>query len=67
MTGSPDRRRARRRWYWLLLIPVAALLVPQIYSSGGPPLFGMPFFYWYLIAGSLFTGVITGIVYLASR
>lgn len=67
MNGSPDRGRARKRWYWLLLVPYLALLVPQVYASGGPPLFGMPFFYWYLIAGSLLTGAITGIVYFASR
>ena len=67
MTGPTDRGRARRRWYWLLVIPYLALLVPQLYASGGPPLFGMPFFYWYLIAGSVFTGIVTGTVYLASR
>lgn len=67
MNSSPETRRARRRWYWLLVVPYLALLVPQLYASGGPTLFGMPFFYWYLIAGSIFTGIITGIVYLAAR
>jgi len=67
MKGSPETRRARRRWYWLLLVPYLALLIPQIYTSGGPPLFGIPFFYWYQMSGSVMAAVMTGIVYFATR
>jgi hypothetical protein len=67
MKSSPETRRARRRWYWLLFVPYVALLVPQIYASGGPPLFGIPFFYWYQMSGSITAAVVTGIVYFATR
>jgi len=67
MHSSPDERRARRRWYWLLVIPYLALLVPQLYASGGPALFGIPFFYWYQIGGSVLSAFVIGIVYFATR
>ncbi|MFI5388390.1 MAG: DUF3311 domain-containing protein [Candidatus Eremiobacterales bacterium] len=42
-------------------------MFPQLYAAGGPDLFGMPVFYWYQLAWSVLAGVVTGIVYFATR
>ncbi|HET9343087.1 MAG TPA: DUF3311 domain-containing protein [Candidatus Eremiobacteraceae bacterium] len=67
MKGSPASGRSKRAWYLLLALPLLASMFPQLYAVGGPPLFGMPFFYWYQLAMSVIAGIITGIVYYATR
>ena len=67
MPDTSRSKSARRRWYWLLALPFVATLFPQVYASGGPDLFGMPFFYWYQFAVIVFCGLITGGVYYATR
>ena len=47
----------------LLLIPFVALLIPQLYASRQPELFGFPFFIWYQFLWVIIGSVITGIVY----
>jgi Protein of unknown function (DUF3311) len=65
----PSPRTARPRWNgWnlLLLVPLLFLLTP-IFNHLEPHLFGLPFFYWFQLAG-VFVGVIaTAIVYLMTK
>lgn len=53
--------------YLLLIIPFVATLLPFLYNRAQPPLFGMPFFYWYQLLWVLITAAILGIVVAASR
>ncbi len=51
----------------LLLAPFAGTLLPFIYNRATPPLFGMPFFYWYQLAWIVLTAAFLGAVALLSR
>ena len=53
-------------WNLLLLIPFVATLFPQLYNKLDPPLFGMPFFYWYQLFFVIVGAVLTAIVYFAT-
>ncbi|MFI6597559.1 DUF3311 domain-containing protein [Nonomuraea sp. NPDC050536] len=46
----PDDKRDRSPWYWLLLVPIVIPLLPFLYNSDAPRLFGFPLFYWLQIA-----------------
>jgi hypothetical protein len=48
----------------LLAIPMIALALVPTYSYETPRLWGMPFFYWYLLLWVLITPVFTGAAYL---
>jgi uncharacterized protein DUF3311 len=67
MKGPPVERRSKRLWYLLLGLPLLAILFPQLYASGGPELLGIPFFYWYQLAVVVLSGIVTGVVYYATR
>jgi len=67
MAGTSSPKSARRGWYWLLALPFVATLFPEVYASGGPALFGIPFFYWYQLVWIALSGVCVGIVYFATR
>jgi hypothetical protein len=67
MSGSPRSKNSRRLWYLLLIVPFVATVFPQFYASDGPSILGIPFFYWYQIAWTALSGVVTGIVYFATR
>lgn len=56
-----------RAWHVLLVLPFAGTLLPWIYNRAQPPLFGMPFFYWYQLAWVLVTAALLGIVVYATR
>jgi Protein of unknown function (DUF3311) len=60
-------RRSHRAWYWLLLIPLVGLLIPPIYNSEDPELFGLPFFYWYQLAWVPLSVAVTAVVYVKTR
>jgi hypothetical protein len=60
------QKSRRAHWYWLLLLPACGLLFPGVYARTAPVLLGFPFFYWYQFVWIVLTGVITGIVYLAT-
>jgi hypothetical protein len=73
---APDRATARRGvpthdrnhgWYWLFLIPAVFTLLPWIYNTASPELFGVPFFYWYQMAWVPITVVITIVVYVKTK
>jgi hypothetical protein len=57
----------RRAAYVLLVLPFVGTLVPSIYNRAGPPLFGMPFFYWYQLAWVLVTAVLLGLFLALTR
>ena len=52
---------------WLLLIPFAATLIVPLYNRGEPALWGVPFFYWYLLAWIPLSSVLTLFVYRGMR
>jgi hypothetical protein len=63
----PRIRRRLSAWNWLLVLPVLGLIFPALYARATPTLFGFPFFYWYQFAWIIVTGLITAIVYFATR
>lgn len=66
-TAAGGARRAGQRRPWALIlfvVPVAAVVVPAVYSRIHPELGGVPFFVWYQFAAVVLGGVVTGIVYV---
>jgi hypothetical protein len=53
--------------YWLFVIPLVATLVPQLYNKISPELFGIPFFYWYLLLWVPLTVALTVFVYRRTK
>ncbi|MBV9672941.1 MAG: DUF3311 domain-containing protein [Verrucomicrobia bacterium] len=51
----------------LLLVPFAALLLPPLYNSVEPDIFGFPFFYWYQLLWVPITSLLIYIVYRRTR
>jgi hypothetical protein len=69
-TTSSSGSRSNLRWNaWnlLLLIPLLWLITPIYNVKNGPTLIGMPFFYWFLLAGIPVAAICTSIVYLKTR
>jgi len=64
-SGPPGPREAR--WTWLLLIPLVGTLIPPIYNTRDPELFGVPFFYWYQMVWIPVSVLVTVIVYQATK
>jgi hypothetical protein len=64
-SGPPGPREAR--WTWLLLIPLIGTLIPPIYNTRDPELFGVPFFYWYQRVWIPVSVLVTVIVYQATK
>ncbi|EPZ44180.1 DUF3311 domain-containing protein [Alicyclobacillus acidoterrestris] len=66
MNQVGEKRRSRW-WYLLLLLPLVGTLIPPIYSSETPELWGIPFFYWYQMLWVIISSVITLIVYAITK
>jgi Protein of unknown function (DUF3311) len=72
-TGPATSRRGvatRHRnhgWYWLFVLPFVFTLLPWIYNTDSPELFGMPFFYWYQMAWVPITVILTIVVYIKTK
>ena len=64
-SGPPGPREAR--WTWLLVIPLIGTLIPPIYNTRDPELFGVPFFYWYQMLWIPLSVLCTLAVYRATR
>ncbi len=62
-----DRGASGRGWRLLLLVPVVATLWVPWFSRLHPMLFGIPFFYWYLMAWVPAAAACTAIVYFKTR
>lgn len=67
--SQPDgrRRAARRVGYACLALPFVAMLWVHAYARSEPPLFGLPFFYWYQFVWVLLTPVLMAVAYLLLR
>jgi hypothetical protein len=63
--GPPGPRETR--WTWLLLVPLVGTLIPPIYNTHDPELFGVPFFYWYQMVWIPVSVLVTVIVYQATK
>jgi hypothetical protein len=63
--GPPGPREMR--WTWLLLVPLVGTLIPPIYNTRDPELFGVPFFYWYQMVWIPVSVLVTVIVYQATK
>jgi hypothetical protein len=57
--SGPDRRG----WRWLLAVPVVAPLLTPVYNRVQPEAFGVPFFYWYLLACVGLAVLVISVVY----
>jgi hypothetical protein len=57
----------KRAWYALLVLPFIGTLFPQFYNHADPPLFGLPFFYWYQLMWVIITSLLLGIVVYMTR
>ncbi len=64
-SGPPGPRETR--WTWLLLVPLVGTLIPPIYNTQDPELFGVPFFYWYQMVWIPVSVLVTVTVYRATR
>ncbi len=67
MLGLRPAKRPSRAWYLLLLIPFIAVLWVPFYASTSPEVAGIPVFYWYQFLWVIISGIITAIVYFATR
>lgn len=61
--GNPDWSP----WVLLLIIPLVVPLIPAVYNTVEPTLFGIPGFYWIQLAYVPMSALFTGIVYLKTR
>lgn len=61
------RMKASRAWYLLLLLPFTGTLLPFLYNRASPPLFGLPFFYWYQLAWVVVTSLLLGVIAFVFR
>ena len=51
----------------LLLVPLIGVLIPPIFNTRDPELFGFPFFYWYQLLWVPISVLCTLIVYRATK
>ena len=61
------RDGTRRAWRLLLIVPVVATLWVPWFSHGHPALFGLPFFYGYLMAWVPLGAACSATVYVKTR
>jgi Protein of unknown function (DUF3311) len=53
--------------YALLLGECLVILIPSVYASATPKLFGIPFFYWFQLMWIIVGMVVTGLAWLLVR
>jgi len=51
----------------LLLVPLLGVLIPPLFNTRDPELFGFPFFYWYQLLWVPLSVLCTLIVYRATK
>lgn len=61
------RVNSRRWWLLLLLVPVIGTLWVPWFAHARPTLFGLPFFYWYLLAWAPGSVLCSALVYFKTR
>jgi uncharacterized Tic20 family protein len=68
MEPQPVTKNRAKNWaLLLLLIPFIGLLWVPFYNSIDPLLFGIPFFFWYLLLWLPLSTAITAVVYFLYR
>ncbi|GAB3812212.1 DUF3311 domain-containing protein [Micromonospora zhanjiangensis] len=70
--GAPvETRRVRAKdhspWNWLLFVPIVVPLIPALYNSDSPRLFGFPRFYWLQLAFVVIGVTTTAVVYRMTK
>ncbi|MCG5213731.1 DUF3311 domain-containing protein [Streptosporangium sp. KLBMP 9127] len=63
----PTARSDHSPWNWLLVLPIIIPLLPFLFNSDEPRLFGFPLFYWLQLAFIAIGVTCTTIVYRVSR
>ncbi|GAA3022826.1 DUF3311 domain-containing protein [Actinokineospora globicatena] len=53
-------------WNLLLLLPLGLLITP-IFNRTGPALFGLPFYYWFQLAGVAVGVLATSVVFAKTK
>ena len=66
MKEQPGGERTWSWWYLLFLIQFGAVLWPPFYNKIEPTFIGIPFFYWYQLAGVIVAAILTAVVYFAT-
>lgn len=59
--------RRTRAWYALLILPFGATLLPWAYNRLDPPLFGIPFFYWFQMLWVIVTSLVLAAITWGTR
>ncbi len=62
-----EPRSDRSPWNWLLLVPIVIPLLPFLYNSMEPRLFGFPLFYWVQLSFVGLGALCAGLVYRGTR
>ncbi|GLZ37472.1 DUF3311 domain-containing protein [Actinokineospora sp. NBRC 105648] len=65
--APPPRTGIRWSWWNLLLLVPLVLLITPIFNRTGPALFGMPFYYWFQLAGVVIGVGATSVVFAMTR
>jgi hypothetical protein len=68
---SPPAARSRAKdhspWNWLLFLPIVIPLIPALFNTDSPRLFGFPVFYWLQLAFIILGVTTTTVVYQMTR
>ncbi|MBB5869887.1 hypothetical protein F4553_003266 [Allocatelliglobosispora scoriae] len=64
---DPTLRTDRSPWHWLLVIPIVVPLIPILFNSIPPDLFGFPRFYWLQLAYIVLGVSVTTLVYQVTK
>jgi hypothetical protein len=64
VTSAPLRRKG---FQWLLVIPLVMPLLLPLYNTDAPRFWGLPFFYWYLMACGVVSTLIITFVYQVTK
>ena len=60
-------RTDRNPWNWLLLVAIVIPLIPPLFNSIEPRLFGIPLYYWLQLAFILLGVAATTVVFRMTR
>ena len=64
---AQEPRSDRSPWNWLLFLPIVLPLLPFLFNSDEPRLFGFPLFYWLQLAFIIVGVSCTTLVYRMTR
>ncbi|MBG0832103.1 DUF3311 domain-containing protein [Planomonospora sp. ID67723] len=67
LTVPNGDRSDRSPWNWLLVVPIVLPLLPFLFNSDEPRLFGFPLFYWLQLAFIAVGVACTTVVYQMTK